>query len=249
MRVLIVDDEVYARDELRYLLEANTAITEVVDVESVSEAVVQLFDLEFDVIFLDIQLNQENGFELAQRLPKLQHVPKIVFATAYDEYAVKAFDFNASDYILKPFAQARIDRTIAKVMTQIEEENNKLSQDTAQNAGKLIETQLLPITIDGITLVLNKQDIISASVMAGMLTIHTANKDYQTHENLSWLKRRLDGNIFLQVHRSFIVNTNAIISVEPWFNHTYQLTLKDNTKTIVSRSFVPDMKARLGFEA
>ncbi|QBO36326.1 response regulator [Periweissella cryptocerci] len=247
MQILIVDDEVYARDELRFLLEQNPAVDTVVDVESISEAVVQLFAEEFDAIFIDVQLNEENGFELAQRIPKLSYQPKIVFATAFDEYALQAFDLNATDYILKPFSQARIDKTIAKLTKQAQPEPSKPKR-VSENERQTVNP-LLPISVDGITLVLNKRDIIWATVSEGELTIHTATQDYQTHENLSWLKERLEDTEFLQVHRGYLVNLAAIVAVEPWFNHTYQLTMNDGTKVPVSRSFVPKMKQQLGLKA
>ena len=184
---------------------------------------------------------------MAERIPKLSYHPKIVFATAFDEYALQAFDLNATDYILKPFSQARIDKTIAKLTKQVTPTpvtTPHVSTNDSQAANPL-----LPISVDGITLVLNKRDIIWATVSEGELTIHTANQDYQTHENLSWLKERLQATQFLQVHRGYLVNSAAIAAVEPWFNHTYQLTMNDGTKVPVSRSFVPKMKQQLGLKA
>lgn len=115
LKVFIVDDEPLARDELAYLLRRTKEADIVGEADNVASALEQIKSIEADVIFLDIQLADESGMEIAQKLIELDHRPEIVFATAYDDYALKAFDLNAADYILKPFDEIRVQQTIEKL--------------------------------------------------------------------------------------------------------------------------------------
>lgn len=114
MNILVVDDEPLARDELSYLLKQNLLVDAVDQADSIATAISKLLKGKIDVIFIDISLNDENGFELADELKKLAQPPLIIFATAFDSFAVKAFDIDAIDYILKPFEQMRIDQALEK---------------------------------------------------------------------------------------------------------------------------------------
>lgn len=114
LKVLIVDDEMFARDELRYLLEQTEEVDAIDEAEHIEEAFDKMADRKPDILFLDIDLSGENGFDIARRLKKMSAPPAVVFATAYDEYALKAFEVDAIDYLTKPFDEERIRQTIHK---------------------------------------------------------------------------------------------------------------------------------------
>lgn len=118
LRVLIVDDEMLARDELAYLLKRTNDEMEINEAENIESAFDQMMDQKPDLLFLDVDLSGENGFDIAKRLKKMKHPPAIVFATAYDQYALKAFEVDALDYLTKPFDEERIQQTLKNIKSQ-----------------------------------------------------------------------------------------------------------------------------------
>ncbi|MDI4584124.1 response regulator [Oenococcus sp. UCMA 14587] len=245
MKILVVDDEPLARDELSYLLKQNKLIDSVYQADSIVAAVDKLLQKKIDVIFIDISLNDENGFQLASELKKLVCPPLIVFATAFDSYAVRAFDVDAVDYILKPFEQSRVNQTLKKVQEVFKVCERKDNLATKNFHFRPAEAKIISITCDDKTKIIKQHDLIMATVKSGDLTLITSGGSYITRQSLSWLLDRLNKNDFLQVHRSIVVNINAISELEPWFNHTYQLELINGTKVPVSRSFVKTVKKTL----
>ncbi len=115
VKVLVVDDEMLARDELKYLLQRTKEVDEIEEADCIEDALEILMDDKPDIVFLDIQLSDDNGFEIANILKKMKSPPAIVFATAYDQYALQAFEVDALDYILKPFDEERIAQTLKKI--------------------------------------------------------------------------------------------------------------------------------------
>lgn len=235
MEILIVDDEPLAREELRYLLEQNSNVTNIYEAESIDTATKQLINQQIDLVFLDIQLGDDNGFTLAKRLKDLSLQPRIVFATAYDEYALDAFDANALDYILKPFEQERVDEAV----------NKGMNLQKAQTITKDVNPRM-SVTIDDKTQVINKSDILYAYVEAGVLIIKTNGAEYRSRQTLTSFQEKMDQTKFLQIHRGYVVNLDKVVQTEPSFNHTYELTMKNGDKIPVGRAFVSLMKGALG---
>ncbi|KRL05880.1 LytR/AlgR family response regulator transcription factor [Liquorilactobacillus oeni] len=243
MNVLLVDDEPLARDELAYLLKQNITVETVFKAEGIKEALSFLFKHQIDLVFLDISLNEENGFTLAKELDQLVNPPLIIFATAYDKYAVQAFNIDAIDYILKPFDQERINQALKKASAALSARLTKKKPDTVKETS---DTQFITLTSDERTVVIKTQDIIAGTVENGELTIYIKNgSQYVSHETLVWLKSRLNSEFFLQVHRSSIVNVDSIREIQPWFNHTYILIMNNNKRIPVGRSYLKELKARL----
>lgn len=242
MNILVLDDEVFARQELTYLIRESEELTdvEIFEAEDISSAEKILFRQSIDVIFIDISLSEENGFTLANQLEKLAKPPLIIFATAYDQYAVKAFDSNATDYILKPFEQERIDKALAKV--------KKVLQLEGKDSGASSESQgvgLLTLTLVDRSIVLKWPDIVSASVDDGELTVTTKTSSYSIKKPLNWFKARVKAKHFLQIHRNTVVNLEMIKEIEPWFNHTLLLIMENGEKFPVGRSYMKDLNSHL----
>lgn len=238
MHALIIDDEPLARNELKYLLNQIGSFSQIEEAENVEETLEQLLSHEFDVIFLDINLMEESGLDLAKKINKMKHVPNIIFATAHDTYAVQAFELEATDYILKPFEKARIEQAINKI-TNIETQQSVEPKPVNHD-------EVLPIEIDDRIYVLNVDDIIAISVNQGITTINTTDNEYTTNEPLSFYEKKLSHAKFIRIHRASIVNKWHIQSVEHWFNSTYQVTLTGNIKLQVSRSYMKSFKSEIG---
>jgi len=234
MNVLIVDDEALAREELAFLVKDNVKISSVHEADTIDAAFRIISEFKIDLLFLDIQLGNENGFDLADDLKERKNAPKIIFATAYDQYALDAFNASAVDYVLKPFEQERINEAIEKV-SEIEP-----VRDLTR-----ITNPRISITEDEKTAVILKSDIIAAYVENGDLIVNTTQRLFRTKQTLVKFAESLDREHFLQVHRSYLVNLDKIASVEPSFNHTYELTMNDGSKIPVSRSFIAEMKRAL----
>lgn len=238
MHVLIVDDEPLAREELKYLLTQNQNVTAILEADSIESAQNWLAKETINLIFLDIQLGDENGFTLAEQIKRISKRPRIIFATAYDQYALDAFNANALDYILKPFEQSRVDEAIQKGLG--------VNSASPSNTQKLRDNPRISVTNEDKTRVINKTDIVAAYVENGDLVIATKQGRFHTKHTLVHLQELLNPQQFLQVHRSFLVNLNEVNAAEPSFNHTYELTMTNGNKIPVSRSFVSAMKQALG---
>ena len=239
MKVLIVDDEPLARDELAYLAKQDSHVSVVEEAGSIEEAAKKLAAEEFTIIFLDIRLDDGNGINFGKQLAKKYPRLKIVFATAYDQYALPAFEASAVDYILKPFEESRVKEAIKRVWASSKPAEGPVQLSQAANPR-------MSVTFEDQTRVINKRDILYVEVNNGDLVITTKSQKIQAKLTLTKMGQLLDPQDFLKVHRSFLVNLNEIKKVEPGFNHTYELTMSNQDKVPVSRSFVTDMKQALG---
>ncbi|WEV38528.1 LytTR family transcriptional regulator DNA-binding domain-containing protein [Lactobacillus sp. ESL0680] len=246
MKILLVDDEPLARTELEYLITKSPSVSgielSIYQAEDIKQAQMELLKNKIDLMFLDISLNEENGFELANELKPADYSPIIIFSTAYDEYAVKAFDVGALDYVLKPFEQERIDQALTKVRNVMgSREQPQISKEQHH-----VVNEMLSIELDDRNVVIKKNDLIVATINSGVLTISTAQNNYETHETLAWLKERLNQAKFMQVHRNSIVNIEEVKEVQPWFNNTLLLVMSNGEKVQVGRSYRKDLSQRLG---
>lgn len=246
IRCLIVDDELPAREELKYLLSNSNKVKVVGEASHGLEALELIKKIEPDVIFLDIQMPQMSGIDVARKILQEDHIPMIIFVTAYDEFAIEAFEVNAIDYLLKPISEERLYSRIEKIyfMKNNEQVNpieqlNKLIQgikvsNPSSRISVYFKNKLIPI---------DTNDIIYSTVENKTTVIVTAKGKYETNYNLSELQEKLDPEIFFRTHKSYILNLNFIESIEPWFNSTYNINLK-NSKDIVpvSRNYAKKFK-------
>lgn len=240
MHTLLVDDEPLSRNELAYLLKKCPEIASIVEAESIEEALEKMLCQPVDLLFLDIHLTNESGLTLAEKVKQQKNPPLIIFATAYDEYAVKAFELNAQDYVLKPFELSRIQQAVTKASHLICSSKEK----TKDISGTVSTT--LPIQVEEYIYMVKQQEILALEVENGVTTVYTVQKDYQTREPLSALEKKLNSAQFMRVHRSYIVQLAAIQEIQPWFNHTVQVTMENQMKIPISRSYMKEFKERMG---
>ncbi|WP_042353070.1 LytR/AlgR family response regulator transcription factor [Bacillus massiliigorillae] len=246
LRAFIVDDEPLARDELSYLLNRCKVIEIAGETDNVKDAIEQLPYMDADVIFLDIQLAEESGLELAERIQNMVDRPEIVFATAYDEYALKAFELSAFDYILKPFEENRVHQTILKLQKSVEaKKGQQFSEDkVTKKEGNAIEK--LAVTLEDRIALVKVNDILYLTSEEGKTIIATSTMKYEAAESLVAFERKLTNTSLFRVHRAFLVNLDQVKELQPWFHSTYNLIMQDGASVPVSRTYTKELKKRIG---
>jgi two-component system LytT family response regulator/two-component system response regulator LytT len=235
INTIIVDDEKPAREELAFLLKAFPEISLIGQGKNGLEAVSLIKEHNPDLVFLDVQMPGLDGFGVLQKLVERKlKVPHVVFATAFDHYAVQAFDVNAVDYVLKPFDKARLSKAIQKAKKEIEAHTStteRLEQLVSQlSAPKQASTQPSKILIRSQQrmLLVDAEDLIFASIEGGLISV-TA-KDLEGSSNyrtLEELHATLDSDSFWRPHRSYLVNIHHIREVVPWFKSSFMLKMND----------------------
>ena len=239
---ILVDDEELALEELQFLLDSVPGVGVVGQGRNGVDAIRLVKELEPDLMFLDIQMPGLNGFQVVHQLVKEEVLPQVIFVTAFNQYAVKAFEVNAVDYILKPVEKSRLEKAIQRARKQLE--SNVQVDDRIKNLLNLYipstprKSKLL-VTDRKRHLMVDAADIVFASVSDGSVQVATRELKGETpYRTLEDLQANLDPQIFWRVHRSFLVNINKIKEVVPWFNRTLQLKMDDQAETEipVSRS-------------
>ena len=241
--VLIVDDEKPARDEMEFLLKRIPDVNVSGIAGDGHEALELAERLIPDLVFLDIKMPEMNGFEVAEKLQFNENPPGIIFTTAYDKFAIKAFDINALDYILKPYSLERLVKSIDRFISQ-----RQLKKETNYNSiSKLIEKiqrqesspkhisisqgeHFKPILINSIVVIVAEgRDV----------KIMTTEGEFHHSKSITSMNELLDKEIFFQCHRGYIINLNHIKKIDIWFNNTYQLEMMAVIEKIpVSRSYI-----------
>lgn len=251
LKILLVDDELPARDELRYLLSFTPEVKIVGEADNAAEAIGLVTKLQPDVVFLDISMRDISGLEAAAIIRKVAPETVIVFATAYDEYALQAFEIGAVDYILKPFEQERITKTLLRLKSlQPEELRSAASRLDNMLENSKIQIHKLPVEKAGKIRLLNYADIIYAYANTGNVIVVTADEELIYGSTLSELEERVAGTNMLRVHKSYIVNMDKVQEVVPWFKGTYWLKVEHHPKAEipVSKSQIKDIKSILGLK-
>jgi DNA-binding LytR/AlgR family response regulator len=242
LTALIIDDEPLARQELQYLLERGGGVEVLAHGTNGIEAVDLIQTHKPDVVFLDVQMPGLDGFAVLKKLlDRKVPLPQVVFATAFNQYAVRAFEVNAVDYLLKPFDQKRVMQTIekaaARVATPAESASDakldallrlmeEQSQGGKSHSGKVI------VRAQSRLLLVNQKEICFASIEEGAITVVTPTVEGQSNcRTLEELMDQLDPETFWRAHRSFVVNIQHIREVVPWFKSSYQLRMDDPKKT------------------
>ncbi|MBT2656996.1 LytTR family transcriptional regulator DNA-binding domain-containing protein [Bacillus sp. ISL-18] len=247
LKAFIVDDEPLARDELSYLLKRSKQVEVAGEADCLETAFENLKNMDIDVIFLDIQLADESGIEIASRLNQLDHPPLIVFATAFDEYALKAFELNVVDYLLKPIDEKRIQLTIDKLFKLAGNKEQKIPLSSRWHSSQNDRSEKLAVSIDEKIVLLHINDIVYIGTQDGKTVVATEKQKLWVNEPLVTFERKLQFPSIMRVHRAYLVNIDAILEIEPWFNSTYNLIMKSGEKVPVSRTYTKELKQLLGF--
>jgi two-component system LytT family response regulator len=248
MRVLVVDDEPAARRKVVRFLNDHTDVEIAGEAASGREAVERIAQQRPDLVFLDVQMPDMNGFEVVETLASGDHVPAIVFATAHDEYAVRAFEVSAVDYLLKPFDRERFDRSLERARKSLGESPDAAQSqllallDAMRGQGQYARRLLVPT--EGRAVFVNVAEIVRLEADRNTVTIHSRHGTFPMRSTLEALERKLDPAQFVRIHRSHIVNMDAVKEIHPWFHGDYKIRLHDGTELMWSRRFAakrPDL--------
>ncbi|MDP4116271.1 MAG: response regulator [Bacteroidota bacterium] len=227
MKAIIIDDERLARVELRRLLTPFKEIEIVDEAVNAEDAVKKIYEHNPDVIFLDIQMPGKNGFEL---LEELDGVPLVIFTTAYDEYALKAFDYNAMDYLLKPIEPKRLEETVKKLLERYQKQQLKESDKNTLTENDQVFVK------DGEKCWFVKLETVKLLESEGnYVRLYFDDHKPLILRTLNYLDERLDSKTFFRANRKHIINLKWVDSIEPWLNGGLLVKLKSGQKIEVSR--------------
>ena len=251
-RALIVDDEYPAREEVRYQLEQYDNIRIVGEAATVEEAFSLVKALDYELVFLDINFPTSNGIDLGLEIRKLQNPPKIIYITAYEEYAVKAFDVNAIDYILKPIDPDKFNRAIERVVHALEADERSL-QESVPESGKSAETTSVqtaqPVTRlsaekNGNIKLLDPDEIYFAYSEDSYVFIRTFDDVMITRYTMAGLEEKLADKNFFRAHRCYLINLDKVKEISPMFKGACMLIMSDknNNQIQVSRRKAGELK-------
>lgn len=251
INAIIIDDEEIAVKQLEYFLEQYHEIHVIATFTDPVTALEQIQSYQPDFVFLDIKMPEINGLVVAEEIMQILPTTYIVFVTAYDEYALKAFEYNAIDYILKPVSLKRIDRTIQKVLQSFSRGKlkNKLESKLSEIRkiyGKGF-SRIFAVEEDGKIFLLNPSDVIMFTPHGHGAIIHTKQKTYKTRQSMNYWEERLAEFNFFRCHKSYLVNFDQIERVLPMFNNTYLLKISNfPTEIPVSRIKSKELSRILG---
>lgn len=249
LSVVITDDEQPARNRLRLMLEELDADISVIgEASNGKEAIEKVRHEKPDLLFLDIQMPVLDGFDVIDLLG--EDCPPVIFVTAYDEYAIKAFDVHAVDYLLKPVRKERLMESVKRITEQGQSDSmrqsvRKLRESRVPSPGRILRK--IPVNYKHEIRLIDHDEILWFEADGKLTWVHTIEgKKYRTDFSLSDLDDRLKNTTFLRIHRSVIANLDFAEKMEPWFKGGYRITLKDGTELDVARRRVSGLKERLG---
>ncbi len=255
IRCVIVDDEPPAVDELKYILTRIEYVEVVATAGSASEGIAVIEKLKPNVIFLDIHMPRHSGFYVAEKVSRLKPPPLIIFATAYDQYAVQAFEEGALDYILKPFSEKRLQKSVERARKALSSKRKDVGQENLNRLLNVIEGTAqvfnrLPVEKKGRVLLKDPADIFFFKAEEKKIQVHTRDDLFFCHTayTMEDLTKKLEFQSFFRPHRSYLVNLIHVREIIPWFAGRYLLKMKNEeaTEIPVSRGHVKNLKQRLG---
>jgi two-component system LytT family response regulator len=242
INVLIVDDEPLARERIRALLERDPDVVVAGECSDGEEAVAAIRSLAPDLVFLDVQMPEKDGFDVVREVGA-SAMPTVVFVTAYDQYAVRAFDVCALDYLLKPFDEDRFAQALARAKTQA---RGDVRGDVLQRRMLALVEEMrarsryldrLMIKAGGHLFFLKAEEIDWIEAEGNYVRLHVGEASHLLRETVVGLEAQLDPGRFLRIHRSTIVNLDRVREIQPLFHGEYRVVLHDGTKLTLSRGY------------
>ena len=252
IRTVIVDDEPIARRGIRTQLAAENDFEIVAECRSGQEAVSIIEQTSPDLVFLDVQMPELDGFEVIEKIGA-ERMPAVIFVTAYDKYALRAFDVHAIDYLLKPFDAERFSRALLQARQQIE---RRSIQDLSQRLKGLLDdlrttpnrkyAERLVIKTSGRIFFLSTSEIDWIEAADNYVRIHSGGDEHLLRETMSSLEKRLDPEEFMRIHRSRIVNIDRVKELQPLFRGEYEVRLQDGTRLESGRGYRANLQQLVG---
>jgi two-component system LytT family response regulator len=251
IRVAIADDEPLARERLRSLLAGRERYTIVAECNDGVDAVAALSEHDIDLLFLDVQMPGLDGFQILAE-PGTAPLPIIVFVTAFSDYALRAFDVSALDYLLKPFDRERFEETLTRVEERLAgRQRTEISDELRDFLHRLSTTTApahvsrFPVRANGEIYFVRVEDIDWIDAEGNYVALHAAGRRHLVRDTIKSLEHRLDPAKFLRVHRSAIINVDRLRKLQPYFHGEYVITLQDGTTLTSSRTYSERLRALL----
>jgi len=247
-KTIIVEDEKPARDLLKAYLADKPELEIAGEFDNGFSGLKAINEMKPDVVFLDVQMPKLTGFEM---LEVLEHHPEIIFTTAYDQYAIRAFEQNAVDYLLKPFSRERFSEAVGKLKARLENKTEEKEEQTQKLRITLAEGEdklhRVVIKKSGKIHVVSTASIHFLEAQDDYVMIYTDEGKYLKQQTMKYFEQHLDSSQFVRVHRSYIANISSIERIEPYEKTNYILILKDGNKVPVSRNGMQTLKENLDF--
>ncbi|MES2656438.1 MAG: response regulator [Bacteroidota bacterium] len=244
MKAVLIDDEPLARSLVAEYLQTYTQVQVVAECNDGFEGIKAIMQHKPDLVFLDVQMPKITGFEM---LELLDYRPQVIFTTAFDEYAIKAFDQNAIDYLLKPFSKERFDKAMLKLMnntsqTDMQKEGEELILTTANNEAE----KRVVVKHAGVIKIIPTVDIFYFEAYDDYVKIHTAENIFVKKKTMSYFEQTLQQTQFVRVHRSYIIQVNQLTKIEQLDKDTHAAILKTGVRIPLSKTGYPKLKSVLG---
>lgn len=241
IKTILIDDEPLARELVKEYLQAYPQIDVVAECNDGFEGLKAIQQHQPDLIFLDIQMPKINGFEMLELVDK---IPCVIFTTAFEEYALRAFEVNAVDYLLKPFSKERFDKALQKML----ERKTEITADFLESAAKEVPMQhnRVVVKLNGKIRIIPVQEIHYFEASDDYVKIVTADGSFLKNKTMAFFEKMLDPQQFIRVHRSYILNVAEITRIDPYEKETYLAILRDGSKVLVSKTGYPKLKEVLG---
>jgi two-component system LytT family response regulator len=238
LRTLVVDDEAPARRRIRRLLAAESGVSVVGECGDGASAVTAIAALRPDLVFLDVQMPELDGFAVVRTLPA-GPLPAILFVTAYDQYALRAFDVHAVDYLLKPFTAERFRTAVARARERIARHSadDGLASLAATLRSRPAYASRLPVRTGGRTVFVDLGAVDWLEAADNYVRLHVRQREYLVRETLAALESQLDPERFVRIHRSAIVQADRVAEIRPTSHGDAEVALRDGTRLSVSRTF------------
>jgi len=249
IRALIVDDEELARDRIASLLAEQNDV-EVVGTCSDGPSAVEAIERERpDLVFLDVQMPGMDGFEVIESLDR-DHVPAVVFVTAHDAHAIRAFEIHALDFLLKPFDQTRFEKALERARAQLSRDKSSTIDSRLMSLLEELRDERkyperLIVKSSGRVFFVRAEDIDWVEASGNYVKIHTKSEAHLLRESMKNMEAKLDPKVFVRIHRSAIVNIDRIKELEPWFHGEYVVIMRDGTRLTASRVFSDRLSAAI----
>lgn len=241
IKTVLIDDEPLARELVKEFLLAHPQIEVVAECNDGFEGLKAIQQHQPDLIFLDIQMPKINGFEMLELVDK---IPCVIFTTAFEEYAIRAFEVNAIDYLLKPFSRDRFDKALQKMLERKTEVTSALLESTSQEMP--MQHNRVVVKINGKIKIIPVQEIHYLEAADDYVKIVTQEGPFLKNKTMAFFEKMLDPQQFIRVHRSFILNVSQITRIDPYEKETYLAILRDGSKILVSKTGYPKLKEVLG---
>jgi len=252
IRVGIADDEPLARERLVSMLEAHDNYEVFAECKDGTEAVAAIRRKNLDVVFLDVRMPELDGFQVLEALGS-GPLPVIVFVTAFDDYALRAFDVSALDYLLKPFDRERFEKTLARVEAQLSSrEERKISAEMREFLTGLSQTpsasyaERFAVRSSGDIYFVRTEDIDWIDSQGNYVALHARGRKHLVRDTIKSVESKLDPGKFVRVHRSAIINLDRLTKLQPYFHGEYVVTLSDGTTLTSSRGYSDRLRSLLG---